>query len=524
MYPCWFPHTGTVLIAAVKPNMYQDKKPHNNIQFVLDGALYEVDDVEPTRTLLDYLREDLQRTGTKEGCAEGDCGACTVVVGDVNADGENVSLHTANACLQCLPTLDGKQLFTVESLSSDPRNLHPVQKALVDEHASQCGFCTPGFVMSLFWLYKSRTQTNYDELLQVLSGNICRCTGYRPILDAGLVMHERYAGQSSPESWMATPGNATQQSPHIIELLNSATRSTSLELCEKQTGSLRYLAPRELDELADLYLNQPDATLLAGGTDIGIWITKAYREFSLLIYTGKVNALKQITVDDKNIEIGGAVTFTEAIPALLQDFPELEDFLNRFASLPIRNLATLGGNICNASPIGDSMPVLLSLGASLKLRRGKNCRVLPLHEFYLDYQKTALQSSEFLESICIPRRTKNSKFASYKISKRFDQDISAVCASFYLQEKHDGTHKITIAYGGVAAIPKRAYATEEFVNKNTLTSFIVNQALEVLDSEFTPLSDMRASANYRAQVSKNLLYRFLQTENTISVRAYQNES
>ena len=508
--------------------MHKDNKAHHNIQFVLDGTLFKVADVEPTRTLLDYLREDLQRTGTKEGCAEGDCGACTVVVGELEADGKNVSLRTTNACLQCLPTLDGKQLFTVESLSKDLQTLHPVQQVMVDNHASQCGFCTPGFVMSLFWLYKNQKQTSYNELLQVLSGNICRCTGYRPILDAGLAMHGSGAGQ---ESWLCTPGNDTSQEQNTLDMLQAVDRSSSLELLQTSCGTPCYIAPVELYELAEQFKINPDATLLSGGTDIGIWITKAFKKFPLLIYTGKVGELKQIDINETSIEIGSAVTLTEAIPVLLQDYPELEDFFNRFASLPIRNLATLGGNICNASPIGDSMPVLLSLGAELKLRRGSSTRTFPLHEFYLDYQKTAMLSGEFLESIIVPRREQNSIFASYKISKRFDQDISAVCASFYLQKNSSGEHKINIAYGGVAAIPKRAYATEEFINNNALNASNTRQALDVLKTEFTPLSDMRASAAYRSQVSENLLYRFLQgalqkrsASKLISVRDYQHES
>lgn len=493
---------------------------------MLDGAVHEASNVEPTTTLLEYLREDLRRTGTKEGCAEGDCGACTVVVGELEPNANKVSLFTANACLQCLPTLDGKQLFTVESLGEYPDSLHPVQQSMVDKHASQCGFCTPGFVMSLFWLYKSQTRTNYNELLRVLSGNICRCTGYRPILDAGLAMH---AYESEREDWLNVPGNDTPQDQHTLQLLSSLDTGTSLALRKSPTDGINYLAPVDLSELAGQYQKHPDATLLAGGTDIGIWITKTFRKFPMLIHTGRVAVLKQISITSKSIEIGSAVTLTQLIPTLLQEFPELDDFLNRFASLPIRNLATLGGNICNASPIGDSMPVLLSLGTELKLRKGNTTRTMALNEFYLDYQKTALQSGEFLESISIPRRAKGSKLGSYKISKRFDQDISAVCASFYLQNHDTGERKIRIAYGGVAAIPKRAYATEEFINRNPINPLNIAKALEILATEFTPLSDMRASAGYRSQVSENLLSRFLQRiwqgetdTRLISVRDYQH--
>lgn len=476
---------------------------HQQIQFVLDGELIQPKDVAPTRTLLDYLREDLRRTGSKEGCAEGDCGACTVVIGELHNN--KLQLHTANACIQCLPTLDGKQLFTVESLSDEAGNLHPVQQALVDSHASQCGFCTPGFVMSLFWLYKNQTKTNLDELRRVLSGNICRCTGYRPILEAGVNMYDPALLESTQEnaSWMHTPGSSRSPDAQALNMLKAMDLDSSLELIHTESDSPGYLAPTELSELATIYKSNPEATLLAGGTDIGIWITKMFKSFSLLIYTGKVQALTKITTTAEHIEIGSAVTITQVMPVLLKSFPELDDLFNRFASLPIRNLATLGGNICNASPIGDSMPILLCLDTQLKLRNGDSCRSIPLKDFYLDYQKTALQPGEFLESICIPLRPANTQVASYKVSKRFDQDISAVCAAFCLSEQ------IKIAYGGVAAIPIRAYKTEEFLNSRPLSEDTIAAAVAMIREEFQPLSDMRASADYRREVTGNLLQRFL---------------
>ena len=482
-----------------------------SVRFALDGKVVVLDDVDPTRTVLQYLREDLGRVGTKEGCAEGDCGACTVVLGEL-VDGR-VRFRAVNACIQFLPTLDGKELFTVESLKGADGVLHPVQRAMVDCHGSQCGFCTPGFVMSLFALYKSAHAPSRDDIDDALAGNLCRCTGYRPIAEAAHRMYD-YGGAHKPahESWMncsfASPGDAGADldtgEREMIERLASIARHDTLALSH---GARRYFAPATLAELAALREAHPEAWLLAGGTDVGLWVTKQLRELPTVIYTGNVAELKQVVVADAALAIGAAVALTDAYAAIVAEYPDLAELARRFASPPIRNAGTLGGNVANGSPIGDSMPPLIALGARLVLRHGTRTRELPLDEFYLAYQKTALAPGEFVERIMIPRATPDAIVRGYKISKRFDQDISAVCGGYRIVVSGGLVREARIAYGGVAAIPKRAAHCERALAGKPWTEQTVHKAMAALDADFTPLDDMRASAAYRRTVTRNLLYR-----------------
>src|SRR5205814_1022041 len=428
------------------------------VRFVLDGEVVTVGDVEPTRTVLNFLREDLGRTGTKEGCAEGDCGACTVVVGELAGDG--VRFRAINSCIQFVPTLDGKELITVESLQGDDGALHPVQQALVDCHGSQCGFCTPGFVMSLFALYKSAHRPSRREINDVLAGNLCRCTGYRPIVDAACRMYEYGdAAGTKHEHWMncsfasLSDAQPSASEREMIERLRSIERRDTLFLTH---GNRTYFAPSSLADLAALHEAHPDARVLAGGTDVGLWVTKQQRKLSTVIYVGNVAELQRIETTQDAIHVGAAASLTDAFAALVAHYPQLDEVCRRFASPPIRNAGTLGGNIANGSPIGDSMPVLMALGATLTLRRGAHTRDLPLDEFYVGYQKTALEPGEFLERVNIPLRDADAIVRSYKISKRFDQDISAVCAGYCLHVSDGVVRDARIAYGGLAAMPKRA--------------------------------------------------------------------
>lgn len=482
------------------------------IRFVLDGKVITLHDVDPTRTVLQLLREDLNRTGTKEGCAEGDCGACTVVVAELDDDNRRLTFEAINSCIQFVPTLDGKALITVESLKRKDDSLHPVQQAMVDCHGSQCGFCTPGFVMSLFALYKTSDRPSRRAVDDALAGNLCRCTGYRPIVEAALKMYDY--GQQSEEPgqhWMnCSFASAAAEAPdpserETVDLLRSLQRRNTLSL---HVSGKRYFAPCDLDALSALVREHPDACILAGGTDVGLWVTKLHRDLDTVIYVGNVRALQRLTVSETHLEIGAAVSLSDALTVMLQHYPELEDLFLRFASPPIRNAATLGGNLANGSPIGDSMPALIVLGTSVVLRSGDETRELPLDQFYVDYQKTALRRGELLVSIRIPRPHAAGHLRTYKVSKRFDQDISAVCGAYHLVLKANEVQSIRIAYGGVAAIPKRALACEKRLVGRPWNEASIRSAMAALDRDFTPISDMRASAEYRRLVTRNLLLKF----------------
>ncbi len=476
----------------------------NTIRFILDGELVEIENIDPTRTVLQYLREDIGRVGSKEGCAEGDCGACTVVIGESVDQG--IRFRAVNACIQFLPTLDGKILFTVESLKSPDGQLHPVQQSMVDYHGSQCGFCTPGFIMSMFALYKSETDLSRETIDDALSGNLCRCTGYRPIIEATQRMGD-YPINTDADSIVYRPAseNVSVEEQAMLKRLDALQRKQGLQL---KHGDVKYFAPSGIDELADRYQNNPDACILAGGTDVGLWVTKQLRELPEVIYLGNVAELNRISETDAGIEIGAAVSLTDAFDHLSQQYPELSEMFRRFSSVPVRNAGTLVGNIANGSPIGDSMPALISIDARVKLRQGSKSREIALEALYIDYQKNVMQSGEFVESVIIPKRDESLKLRCYKLCKRFDQDISAVCAAFALRLDGDAVASINIAFGGMAAIPKRAAQAEAILSGNSWDEATVQEAMKALAKDFSPLTDMRASAAYRQQAAANLLYRF----------------
>ena len=487
------------------------------IRFVLDGELIEIDDVDPTRTVLQFLREDLRRTGTKEGCAEGDCGACTVVLAELNREGDDIALRAINSCIQFLPTLDGKELITVESLAKDSRDLHPVQQAMVDCHGSQCGFCTPGFVMSLFALYKSNARPTRREIDDSLAGNLCRCTGYRPIVAAAKAMYE-----AAPDSdnWLLQSCDEQKAPKDRIQRLQSLRRETSLELASR--GRI-FHAPQTADEFASLLHENPDATILAGGTDVGLWVTKQHRELDTVIYTGNVRELCELEVTDKSIRIGAAVSLSDAAPVIVEHYPLLEELFLRFASPPIRNAGTLGGNVANGSPIGDSMPALMVARTSLVLRSTEGSREVALENFYHDYMVNELRSGEFVESLHVPLPDPGVELRSYKISKRFDQDISAACAAFLLELDSDSDRvaSIRIAFGGMAATISRAKQCEEALRGQRWNETSIEHAAQALAKDFAPISDMRASAEYRSQVARNFLQRlYLETRGEITDTVY----
>ncbi|HEY0342373.1 MAG TPA: xanthine dehydrogenase small subunit [Steroidobacteraceae bacterium] len=464
----------------------------DGIRILLDGRLGCADNAPRTMTVLEYLREVEHRTGTKEGCAEGDCGACTVVLGEPSADGSRVEYRAVNSCIRFLPTIDGQELVTVESLSAPDGSLHPVQQAMVDHHASQCGFCTPGFVMSLFALYLQQPASTRDEVIDALSGNLCRCTGYRPIIEAGVRMNEypaKHWGRDTPFSSAHRDG------------LRALRRAEALRL----PG---FYAPRTVAELATELEREPKSLVLAGGTDVGLWVTKQLRELPPIVYVGAVAELKQMRRDAVGVEIGAAVSLTEAWRTVVAAYPTLAEMARRFGSPPVRNSGTLCGNLANGSPIGDSLPVLIALDAELVLRRGERVRTLPLERFYLGYQRTALEPGEFVMSVKVPAPRAQRWVAGYKVSKRFDQDISAIAVAFSVQVEDGRVVVARIAFGGMAAVAARAVATERALVGAAWNEASIDLAVAKLAEDFKPLTDMRASSAYRLQTAGNLLRRF----------------
>jgi xanthine dehydrogenase small subunit len=466
------------------------------IQFLVNQALRTEHALDPNLTVLNYLREHLGKPGTKEGCASGDCGACTVVVGELICDDdgtEHLRYRSLNACLTFVASLHGKQLISVEDLKHQGQ-LHSVQKAMVECHGSQCGFCTPGFVMSLFALQKNSSEANAHQAHEALAGNLCRCTGYRPILAAA----EQACTQREPDQF------DQRQTETIARLRAIAPKETG----ELNSGDNRCLVPLTVSDLADVYNAYPQARLLAGGTDLALEVTQLHRTLPVMIYVGNIEEMKRIEHFDDRLEIGAATSLTDCYAALTAEYPDFGELLQRFASLQIRNQGTLGGNIGNASPIGDSPPLLIALGAQIVLCKGDIRRTLALEDYFIDYRVTARQESEFIEKIIVPKANGRQAFRAYKVSKRLDDDISAVCAAFRLHIENGVIVDARVAFGGMAAIPKRAAACEHALIGAPWTPATVERACAALTEDFTPLSDFRASKEYRLLSAQNLLRKY----------------
>ena len=462
-----------------------------NIRFIRRGEVVNLGNVPPGRTVLELLREDLGCTGTKEGCGEGDCGACTVVLGQIE-DGA-LRLRAVNSCIRLAHSIDGMALWTVEDLAAPDGSLHPAQEAMVQCHASQCGFCTPGFVMSLFGIYQnhvSRGEPITRTLAQEeLSGNLCRCTGYRPILDAA-------------QSMALLPSQTIDVPDVLLKLELLAPGFIAPE------ANLAYKSPCTLADLLQAKAAYPNAQIVAGTTDVGLWVTKQHMLFDRVIDITKTRELRRIEQYPHHIAIGAAVTLADAFAALVADRPQLHDFTARFAGLSVRNSGTLGGNVAGGSPIGDSMPLLIALGASVVLMSVRGSREFALEDFYTGYKRNLLAPDEVLAWIKVPKAIEGELTRIYKISKRFDDDISAVCLAISLQIGEGTVTKASIGVGGVAATPVRAIKTEAACAHNHWTKGTIDHATAVLRGEFAPISDMRASATYRVQVLGNLLQRF----------------
>ncbi|HPU10028.1 MAG TPA: xanthine dehydrogenase small subunit [Ottowia sp.] len=462
------------------------------LRFVLGHRPHALPDVAPDRTLLDVLREDLRCTAVKEGCASGDCGACTVAVAEAE-EGGRLHWRAINSCIRLAHSVEGMAVFTAEDIAGEGGRLHPAQRAMLECHGSQCGFCTPGFVMSLFALHRQRdgAAVSRDEALHALSGNLCRCTGYRPILDAAQTMHH----------WPDVPLDESG----LLQQLKLLAQDGRAPVAD--SASNFYATPTTLAELLRLRAAHPQALIAAGTTDVGLWVTKQHRRFGQIIDVTRVTELRRIERGAHSLSIGAAASLTEAFDALAESRPQLKPFFDRFAGLPVRESGTLGGNVANGSPIGDSMPLLIALGATLVLASTRGERTLPIEDFYLAYRKTALAPDEVLARIEVPQPTPHEWLRADKISKRFEDDISAVCLAVALQVEDGVIHSARIGAGGVAAVPARAMQTEAALAGQPCAEAIFDAAATVLEAEFKPLSDMRASSAYRRAVLGNLLRR-----------------
>jgi xanthine dehydrogenase small subunit len=460
------------------------------LEFFLKGEARQVAGLDTTLTLLDYLRDHCNLTGTKEGCNEGDCGACTVLLGHYEPLSEEVRYRAVNACITLLPAVHRHWVVTVEDLGDGPDNLHPVQDAMVRRHGSQCGFCTPGFVMSLAALHLDAASP--DQAETYIAGNLCRCTGYGPILEAA---------KDSAEAPRHPAFTAKEQD--AAQWFRSLSLDTGL-FYEREGD--RYDAPVSLKALLQARKDDPDAVLVAGTTELGLWVNKDLKDYPSLISTTRVPEMTAVTfLVDGTLSIGGAATYEQAWPLLRQVIPEGQDWFDRFASKQIRQQATIGGNVVNASPIGDGPPVLLALNASVKLSSISGERLVPLTDFFTGYKQTALASDEVLTAIHIPPRENDRQFAALKVSKRKDQDISAVMAVFSWRLENGRFRDVRIAFGGMSATPMVAQNTNAALEGKDASASAVEAALAALSEDFSPIDDLRASAWYRTTVAHNLL-------------------
>jgi len=485
----------------------------NTVRFVLDGQIVEAQGERRTTTVLDYLREQLHRTGTKEGCAEGDCGACVVMVGELNGAGTAIDYKPVNACIQLLPSLDGKSVKTVESLKKSDGSLHPVQDEMVKCHGSQCGFCTPGIVMSLVNLVQVLPQPSRQQITDSLSGNLCRCTGYKPIIDAASKACERQSELKIDDS---------ADVPLLKEIARAKTPTLSLDgeiivqpVVRTRKGN-EFVSPATVAEVADYLLKNPTTTLLAGSTEIGLQVNKKFTRPDHIMYLGNVDALRKIEDGAKVWRIGAVVSITEVEALVAQAYPDFAEVLRRFGSPPIRSTATLAGNIANGSPIGDSMPCLMALGATLVLRRGDKTRSVPLDQFYTGQKQNVLQAGEFIEAIELPKPMAGQVFRAHKVSKRFEQDISATCAAISYQLKDGKLAGVKLAYNGLAPAPCRAPKLEAVLEGKAPTDVKASDLDAAIAASFTARDGLRATWAYRSLVARNLVLEFIEEQKEVA--------
>ncbi len=466
-----------------------------SVRFWLNDELVELFDLPPTQTLLDFLRLEKRLTGTKEGCAEGDCGACTVLVGRLTEGG--LTYESVTACIRFVASLDGCHVVSIEHLRGAEGALHPVQQALVTHHGSQCGFCTPGIVMSLYGLWMENASPDIGEIEEALQGNLCRCTGYAPIVRAAFAASN--AGGRGRDALVA--GRA-----EMVEKLIALQDGRRVEIRNDEGG---IILPADVDDLAEILLENPHATIVAGATDVGLWVTKHMREISPVVFIGHLKQLRMIVEGDDAVSIGAGVTYTEFMPVIREKFPQLNAFWSRIGGQQVRNMGTIGGNIANGSPIGDTPPALIALGAAITLRKGGKRRFVRLEDYFIAYGKQDREPGEFIESISIPYPGAGEHLAVYKVSKRRDEDISALCGAFRLRlDEENRVAEVSVVFGGMAATPKRAVMAEKALLGKEWNEANVSAALPAFGEDYQPLSDVRASAEYRMLAAQNLLRRF----------------
>ena len=458
----------------------------NIVKFIYRNKIVEINNPDPNETILNYIRTKLKKTGTKEGCAEGGCGACTVVLGELKKN--NINYKAINSCIAFVPSLEGKQLILVEDLISKDE-LHPVQKAMVNYHGSQCGFCTPGFVMSLFAMYKSYSSYNENIIKDSIQGNLCRCTGYKPIIDAAKSLNKK------------NKSDHFSRDKKIIITLLKKIKQRSITI---YSNNKKYFAPKTVYELKKILKQHPNSKLLSGGTDVSLIVTKERKDLDSLIYINSIDELNYIKKNNNYIEVGATTPLINFESIIKRYFPDFAQILKRYGSVQIRNVCTIAGNIATASPIGDTLPLLLSLDSQIIIKDKSKTKILPLNGFFINYRKTKLKKGQFIHSIRIPLFPKNI-FKAYKISKRIDDDISSICASFNIELKNNKIKKIKIAYGGMANIPQRAISCEKILLNSSMSDNIISKAKKSLEKDFKPITDARASKKYRMEVAKNLL-------------------